>query len=561
MAQRPTTIRFHGFIWSASLLCLCFITAIPAAGASESITVTLLATSDVHAHVFPYDYFRGEAAPRGFAKISTLVEQIRSQSPNVLLFDSGDTIQGSPLAYYHYRVDPTPVNPVIAAMNAMGYDAMAIGNHEFNYGREILDQARTQSRFPWLAANILRNDGEPAFGSYVVLETGGVRIGVLGLTTHKIPYWEKPRFIEGLQFLPSLDAAKKLVPFLRETERCDAVVLLAHQGFERDLRTGEDLRRSDENQAYAIATQVPGIDVILAGHAHKNIPPRTVGNALVSMPSSYGQRLTRIDLAFQPRPGGGFRLLSKSGENLAVKGVEPDPRILDICRPFHQRTLAYIEGPVGNLSAPLDGRRARLEDTAMMDLLQEMQLEVTGADLSLASMLPWEPPVFRAGMITVRDIYSFYIYDNTLMVIEVTGRKIKEALEVAASYYKDAKMDPTGALLLRRNPKVAPYNFDILAGATYRIDPTKPVGERILNLRYQGRPMDPDQRFRLALNNYRAGGSAGYSMFRDAPRVWESTQEIRSLLIDYIRRKGTISPHCDQNWVLAPTANFVQEQR
>jgi 2',3'-cyclic-nucleotide 2'-phosphodiesterase (5'-nucleotidase family) len=552
LASRPLAAVL-GALALASGLCWAELRS---AAAAERLTVTLLQTSDLHAHVFPHDYFTGEPAEHGLAKVATLVGQIRAQTPEAVLLDAGDTIQGTPLAYYHYRVEPTDENPVISAMNLTGYDAMTVGNHEFNFGPEILGRAQGQSKFPWLSANILGPDGQPAFKPYLVLERGGVRIGVLGLTTRNIPNWEKPEHIEGLSFTDALEAARRFVPLLREKLYCDLVVVLTHQGFERDLDTGEPNQTDAENQAYAIAAEVPGIDVLLAGHSHRNIEPRMLGDTLVSMPYRYGARLTRVDVVLERGEDGRLGVVSREGKNLDVAGLEPDPTVLGAARPFHERTLAYVDSQIGTLTATMDGRRARVGDSAMLDLLHDVQMHYTGARLSLASMLPYQPPVFEAGPITIRDIYAFYLYDNTLYSIEVTGQQIKDALEVSASYYEGARLSEGGQLLLGTSRTVRPYNFDTLAGASYQIDPTRPVGERIVHLTMDGRPMDLEARHLLAVNNYRAAGSAGYDMFKHAPRRYVSSEEIRELMIEYIQKMKVIEPKCDHNWFVAPVAEL-----
>jgi 2',3'-cyclic-nucleotide 2'-phosphodiesterase/3'-nucleotidase len=237
-----------------------------AATAATTVKITLLETSDVHGVIYPYDYFKGAPANGGLAQLSTIIKGVRADNPNTILLDNGDNQQGTPLTYYFNKVDTTTPNPMMVAMNLMGYEAMTVGNHEFNYGLGVLDKVRAQANFPWLSANIYKADGTNYFTPYIVKTVAGVKVGILGLTTKNIPNWEVPEHLGGLVFKDTVEEAQKWVKVLKDTEKVDLVVLLAHEGFEKDIDTGKDLGTSIENQCYAIATTVPGIDVLLTGH-------------------------------------------------------------------------------------------------------------------------------------------------------------------------------------------------------------------------------------------------------------------------------------------------------
>ncbi len=230
--------------------------------------------------------------------------------------------------------------------------------------------------------------------------------------------------------------------------------------------------------------------------------------------------------------------------------------MLELGRPYHERTMAYISGVIGEAVDPFSAERARFRDTALMDLLQQVMLEESGAQLSLAALLPYRFEGIPAGPVTVQQLLSFYPYDNTLVVLKVTGRDVKEVLEHSARYYKHAVLDAeTGRLLIEVDPLVRAYNFDMLAGADYRIDPTRPAGDRVRELSYQGRKMDPDQEFTLVTTNYRAAGGGGYHMLTDAEILWRSSEEVRNLLIEHVAEEGTIVPSSDFNWHVAPESH------
>ncbi len=517
--------------------------------AAATVKITLLETSDVHGAIYPYDYFKDVPANGGLAKLLTLVKGVRADNPNTLLLDNGDNQQGTPLTYYFNKVDTTSPNPVVAAMNLMGYDAMGLGNHEFNYGLTVVDKARSESKFPWLSANIYKEDGTNYFTPYIVKTVAGVKIGILGLTTKNIPNWEVPANISGLVFKDTVDEAKKWVKVLKDTEKVDLVVLLTHQGFEKDIDTGKDLGTSIENQAYAIATTVPGIDVMLTGHTHLSIPGKTLNGVLVMQPKNAGVELCRADITME-QTDTGWKVVSKTGANLSVTAdTAADQAVLDAVKTQHEAAVNYMKQPIGEATADFPGATSRTQDSAIMDLIQKVQMKYANTDLSLAAMLPTPAPSFKQGPLTVRDMYSLYIYENTLFAIKVTGQQIKDELEWSASYFNTYTYNRTATSLV--NPNFAGYNYDMLQGAEYTIDITKPVGQRIVSLTYHGQPMDMKTSYTLALNNYRAGGG-GFLGFKGAPIVYQSSDEIRNLLIQYVKDMGKVDPEVDNNWHILP---------
>ena len=520
-----------------------------AAHAATTVKITLLETSDVHGVIYPYDYFKDAPSNGGLAQLSTLIKGVRADNPNTLLLDNGDNQQGTPLTYYFNKVDTTSPNPMVTAMNLMGYDAMGLGNHEFNYGLKVIDKAESESKFPWLSANIYKDDGTNYFTPYIVKTVAGVKVGILGLTTKNIPNWEVPANIAGLVFKDTVDEAKKWVKVLKETEKVDLVVLLTHQGFEKDIDTGKDLGTSIENQAYAIATTVPGIDVMLTGHTHLSMPGKTLNGVLVMQPKNAGVELCRADVTME-QTATGWKVASKSGTNLPVtSATAADQAILDATKTQHETAVNYMKQPIGEATGDFPGTAARTADSAIMDLIQKVQMKYAGTDLSLAAMLPTPAPSFKQGPLTVRDMYSLYIYENTLFAIKVTGQQIKDELEWSANYFNTYTYNKTATALV--NSAVAGYNYDMLQGADYTIDITKPVGHRIVGLTYHGQPMDMKASYTLALNNYRAGGG-GFLGFKGAPIVYQSSDEIRNLLIQYVKDAGKIDPEVDNNWHIVP---------
>jgi 2',3'-cyclic-nucleotide 2'-phosphodiesterase (5'-nucleotidase family) len=540
-------------------LCALFAAAALAAPAgSAPVTLTILETSDLHGHLLPWDYLRAQPADDGLARVASRVAAIRKETANVLLLDGGDTIQGSPVEYLHAKDTSKGPDPMAEAMSALRYDAMAVGNHEFNFGLVVLRKAEKESSFPWLSANT-RNaaDGSPAFPEYIVKTVGGVRVGVLGLTTPNIPNWEPERNRSGLTWEDPARTAARLVPVLRKKEKCDLVVVLVHSGPEVDLKTGEPDGTDDENRVAALS-KVPGIDLLLTGHTHRRIPLMRLNGVPLIQPGRWGDVLARVDVTVE-KTGRPAKVTAVSGALLPSDASVPtDALVAAIAAPLDRAARAYMEEVVAVAEEDFPGARARLEDTALLDFVADTMREATGADLAMTSLLPGRFEGFRKGPIRVRDVYALYPYENALVAITIDGATLKACLEHAAEFYGSAAFEG-GRLVLTPKERMIPYNFDVVQGASYRIDPTAPVGARIKDLLFRERPVQASDRFTLAVNAYRAQGSGGYTALKSAKVVKEVPDEIRELLIERLKKLGTVRPLTDHNWVVAPDAAWAPE--
>jgi 2',3'-cyclic-nucleotide 2'-phosphodiesterase/3'-nucleotidase len=434
-------------------------------------------------------------------------------------------------------------------MNRIGYQAMAVGNHEFNFGLEVLRRAEEQAAFPFLSANTLsKGTDTPAFPPYVVIEADMLKVGVLGLTTPNVPGWEKKENYAGLRFEPMDEAARRWVPILRNDEGCDLVVVIAHTGFEHDPDSGEPDGTEHENFAWRLAA-VPGIDLLLTGHTHDDIPPRLISGVIVSQPSSRAQLLTRIDLELA-RNEGGWEIAHWSGTNLSTGTAPADAEIVEAAAPVHKRVAAALDGAVGEVIAEVAVDRCRLEDCAAVDLIHAVQLEASGADLSLAALLNARAPRLAPGPVSWRWIHAFYVYPNTLVAVRLTGAQVRDVLEHAARYYDGLECPAQGGCTLLTDATIPTYNVDTMAGLQYRIDPTRPQGSRIRGLRYDGLPLDLHGDFTLVCNSYRAAGGGLYPHLADAEVVWQSSTEMTNLIGDYLSRHRPWRPVVDGNWQL-----------
>ncbi len=516
--------------------------------ASKRVQITVLGTTDLHGNIFPIDYYTDKPDNRGLAKVATLIKRVRKENENVVLIDSGDTIQGTPLAYYHNKKNNQPPDPMMLGMKALNYDAMAVGNHEYNFGLKVLEKARGEAKFPWLSANTYnKGTSQTHYQPYVVKELAGVRVGILGLTTPGVPTWENAPNYAGLEFHEPLLEAKKWVPVLRGKERADVVVIALHMGVEEDLRTGENNPGQvvNENQAVEIAKQVPGVDLIFMGHTHRDVPSLLVNGVLLTQANHWGRHLARADLYLE-NVANKWRVYARAARTIPVDDkVIADEEIVKLGAPYHRETQAWLARDIGTSAAELTATEARFRDTAILDLIQRVQLEVGKADVSMAAVFNPEARIAR-GPVTVRDIAGLYVYENTLVVLEVTGRQVKDALEHSAKYFRPYETGKTPADLI--DPKIPAYNFDIAEGVTYVLNISKPIGQRIENLQFEGKPLAPTRKLRLATNNYRVNGGGGYTMYKGAPVVYRSSEEIRELIIDWVERHQNIPTEPTNNW-------------
>ncbi len=551
-------------------------------GADRTYELTVMGTTDLHGNAVNWDYFKNaefdDSAHNdvGLAKISTLVNQVRADKgrSNTLLIDAGDTIQGTPLDYYYAKVDPITngtTHPMAAAMNAIGYDAAALGNHEFNYGLDVLRAFESQLDFPLLGANAIDDrNGRPAFQPYVIkmVRAGPgvpIKVGILGLTNPGIAIWDKANVEGQLSFSGLVEEAKVWVPKLRKAG-ADVVIVAAHSGADTSSSYGDALP-FPENAATLVAEQVPGIDAILVGHAHQEIAERVVVNqqtgkeVVLSEPLKWGERLSVFDIDLTLHHGH-WTVDDVNSQVLNANAVPEDPAIVSLLADDQQTVVDYVNSVIGTSTEELSAATARYEDSAALDFINYVQASsvkanLTGADAELP-VLSIAAPFNRAasipaGDVSLRDIAGLYIYDNTLLGIRLTGAEVKAYLEKSAQYFQ-AVPGPgtyladqvTNAVTATAPGGTPDYNYDVMFGLdaplTYDIDLSQPVGSRIANLAYAGDPVGDDAEFVVAINNYRQSGGGGFPGVTTAPVVDNRLVEIRQLLIDWVTAQGTIDP-------------------
>jgi len=369
---------------------------------SEEAHVTVLATTDMHGNIYPWDYLSGKPSERGLARIATLVAEQRKTARNALLVDAGDTIQGTPLESVYQAGNAGPrltSDPMMLAMNYLRYDAMTVGNHEFNYGLENLMRARSQAKFPWLSANTKAAPGSTdPFEPWLIRKVEGVTVAVLGLTTPAIPMWEKPENYKGLHWTDPVTTAQEAVATLKSKLHADVVIAVVHAGLETD--------DSSENFVRKLAGSVPGLDVIIFGHTHQDLPEARINGVLLTQPKNWAMSLARVDLTLQRGPGQNWKVASKASKEIKVTAeVRADPEVLRLAEPYHKATEAWLQSVVSQSKVALSGSRSRIEDTAIMDAIHEVQLYYAKADVSFASSFSYAAHI-PAGPVTRRDIAS-----------------------------------------------------------------------------------------------------------------------------------------------------------
>ncbi|MEU3735713.1 5'-nucleotidase C-terminal domain-containing protein [Streptomyces sp. NPDC032198] len=536
---------------------------------------TVMGTTDLHGNVFNWDYFTDKEFDDkdhndvGLAKISTLVNEIREERGrrNTLLIDAGDTIQGTQLSYYYAKIDPItaehgPVHPMAQAMNSIGYDAAALGNHEFNYGIPVLRKFEEQCDFPLLGANALdAKTQKPAFPPYFMkrLRTPhgrDVKVAVLGLTNPGIAIWDKAN-VQGRMTFPGLEEqAAKWVPKLRSMG-ADVVIVSAHSGSSGTSSYGDQLPYI-ENAAGLVAEQVPGIDAILVGHAHTEIPEYFVENkqtgkkVVLSEPLKWGQRLTLFD--FDLVWSKGCWTVEKVGAKvLNSNTAAEDKKVTRLLSDEHKKVVAYVNQVIGTSTQAMSTAEGPYKDVAIIDLISHVQAETVkealkGGQYAALPVLSQASCFSRtagipAGEVTIKDAAGLYPFENTLEARLITGAQLKDYLEFSARYYvQTAAGAPVDPAKLTNAGNTPDYNYDALYGVTYEIDIAKPVGSRIAKLSFEGKELDPKAEFVLAVNNYRASGGGNFPHVPGAKQLWANSDEIRNTIIQWVQAKGTVDP-------------------
>lgn len=569
------------------LFFLAFLLILPSFVASREIKVQVAVTSDVHARLFSYDFVNDQPLQASLANVHYLIRAVRSrQGNNIILLDNGDLIQGNPAAYYANFVQQSRQNLFSRVMNLMQYDAATVGNHDIEAGPEVYNRLKKEFRFPYLGANVINTEtGQPHFVPYTIIRRQGIRIAVLGLTTPAIPKWLPEHLWKGLEFQDMVEAAKYWVEHIQQKENPDAIIGLFHSGM--GPADPDPSEFPLENAANFIARNVPGFTVIFTGHDHRE-RIETVANiqgdsVLVVGPGAFAQNIAVAELTFNRLARGTFELLDTKADMVGTSRVPPSQEFFQRFEKDINEIVSFANEPVGQLKNNLASIDAFFGPAAFVDLVHEIQLKTTGADVSFTAPLAFNESL-RAGMLNVRDFFKLYQYENYLYVMELSGKEIADYLEFSYGIWlNQMKSEDDHLLLFRFNEDGFPqvdaggrhrlryptYNFDSAAGIRYTVDASKPAGERIsIESMEDGSPFDLHKKYRVAINSYRGSGGGGHltegaGIAHEQLRqriTFTSEKDLRTELIRYFREEKVVDPQPRNNWKIVPE-NWVKKGR
>lgn len=534
--------------FTAALLAVVMLVALaPAAFAADGDKqITILGTSDVHGNVWGYSYENNAETTDGLARVATYVDQTRAQNPNTILVDAGDTIQGTIMTDDLYNKSPANANhPMIAAMNAMKYDAWTLGNHEFNFGLDNLKTVMSQAKFPVLAANVTdKATGKPFTGAgYTIVERSGVKVAVIGVDTPNIPTWDGAK-VSTLTFAPMAAAVKSCIKEIGS--KADIIMVSAHSGMDSEFNDA-----AGADAAKEILAENPEVDVLQVAHMHITVATKS-GSVVVGGVKNGATEVARFDLTVNSKN----EITDSKVSTVSMKDVAPSAAIRDLAavKDAHEKTINYVTKSVlGKTTAkfqPVDEIKGlpagKLQDTAVMDLINKVQLENSGADVSAAALFK-DTSDLPAGTLTYANIFDIYKFTNVLYKIQVTGKQLKAYMEWSAECYNQWK---PGDLNISFNPAKPGYLYDMFAGVNYDIDLSQPAGSRIKNVTFKGKPLTDTQTLTLAVNDYRfnSGLLKNNLVPAGTKKIWESSQSIRDMLVAYLKKNSPIQPVVDNNW-------------
>lgn len=545
----------HNYLFVLLAVVLAAMLAVPVFAQDET-HVVILGTSDMHGNVWSYSYEdNAETANNGMPRLYTYIQQVREENPITFLVDGGDDIQGTILTDDLANKNPDEPHPVIAVMNYMGYDAMTLGNHEFNWGIPNMLKMLGTAEFPVLGQNILNPDGSYVTGyGWTIIEREGVKLAVIGVCTPDIPIWDGPKEgIEDVIYEAANTAVKKAIAEIGD--QADIIMVVAHMGWfaEFDEDGGSDAGSK-------IIEDNPEVDILQVAHMHITVNEEHDG-VLVGGVRNSGREIARFDITLDADKN----ITAKTLEIVDMVDYEPSEEIREIplIKDLHEKTIEFIFGggadgeggedyePLGVTTAKFQPENeilglpeGKLQDTAVMDLILNIQLAESGADVTACALFK-DTSDLPEGNINYGNIFDIYKFDNTLYRMTVTGKELKGYMEWAAECYNQWQ---PGDINISFDPEYPGYLYDMFQGVDYEINLSKPKGERIENVMFHGEPLSDDETLTLAVNNYRYSSGIKAKNLAEGKREWESSNSIRDMIVAYFGENSPVAPTVDNNW-------------
>ena len=557
-----------------TILCLMALLMLQPAMAkkkTQTVTLRIVETSDVHGSFFPYDFITRKPKRGTLARVSTYVNKLRAElGENVILVDNGDILQGQPTCYYYNYIDTESTNVAADVINYMHYDAETFGNHDVETGHACYDKWIKEVNCPMLGANIIdTKTGKPYVPPYTILNRQGVKIAIIGMITPAIPNWLTEDIWSGLRFDEMVSTARYWMDYLQKNEHPDVVVGLFHSGKEGGIKTAE----YEEDASIRVAQEVPGFDLVLFGHdhtRHNEVVTNVEGKPVTCLdPANNAISVADATIQLTLRKG---KVISKTVSGNIVDMVdEPlDEAYMEHFKPHMEKVSAFVNRQIGVFKNTISTRDSYFGNSAFNDFILNLQLQITGADISFNAPLSFDAFI-KKGPVTVSDMFNLYKFENQLYVMRLTGEEIRKHLEMSYDLWMNTMTSPDDHLLLlsestygdqqRLGFKNFSFNFYSAAGIDYIVDVTKPDGQKVKILQMSnGEPFDEAKWYKVAVNSYRGNGG-GELLTRGAgiPRdelekrvIWRSDRDQRYYLMKEIERMGEVDPQPNNNWKLVP---------
>lgn len=536
---------------------------------TKIVEIRVLQTSDVHGSFFPYDFIDRKPADGSMARVSSYVKELRKEYGNkLLLLDNGDILQGQPTCYYCNYIKPSMPNVAASVINYMGYDAQTVGNHDIETGHAVYDKWIREVKCPMLGANVIdTSTGKPYLKPYAIFVRDSVRIAVIGMLTPAIPNWLSYNLWEGMRFDDMVESARYWIEYVKEKERPDVVIGLFHSGWDGGITTN----KYQENETLRIAQDVPGFDLILYGHDHKSnkhVVKNAIGATLCMNPSSNAEYVcdASIKITFE---NGSITSKTVTGRLADIRQQPVDKDFMEHFKSDIDSVNAFVNRKIGTFTNSVYTRDSYFGNSAFCDFIHNLQLEITGADISFNAPLSFDACI-KAGDIHVSDMFNLYKYENQIYVLRMTGKEIHDYLEMSYALWTNTMAGPDDhIMLLDQNGngssgygfKNLAFNFDSAAGIDYEVDVTKPEGNKIkIKCMSDGSPFDETKWYMVAMNSYRGNGGGelltkGAGIPHDSLQsriVYESERDQRYYLMKEIEKAGTMAPRPNTNWRFVP---------